>query len=149
VARPERAQLVVARSGHSSDLSTGRWVNPRRALHVVAAAVRAQLRREVCTHPHADADRFWPACGIPLRDETTPVRPKHDDADVGVGPDDRQIGQHLLAIGVADRAWWDADDRLRGAVQRARAAGEPSWLISLMLHVDERDAVRRFGDEPR
>jgi hypothetical protein len=145
---PGGARLVVVRSGDSADLSTGRSVNYRRTLRLIASVVRSQLRREACTHPHADVDRFCPACGVPLRDEATPVRPEHDDAEVGDERDGWRTGQHLRAIGVADRAWQDAEDRLRGAVQRARAAGDPWWLIALMLHVDEQDAVRRFGDEP-
>ncbi|WP_282946530.1 hypothetical protein [Cellulomonas endometrii] len=145
---PAGARLVVARSGDSADLFTGRWVNHRRALRVVAAAVRTQLRREKCTHPHHDADRFCPACGVPLRDEVTPVRTGLDDYELPNGGDGWRTGRHLRVVGVAHRAWQDADDRLRGAVQRARAAGDPWWLISLMLHVDEQEAVRWFGDEP-
>lgn len=145
---PSGTRLVVVRSGDSSDLFTGRWVNYRRVLRVIASVVRTQLRREACTHPHSDADRFCPACGVPLRDEATPFRPERDELEVGDERDGWRTGQHLQAVGVADRAWRDADDRLRGAVRRARAAGDPWWLIALMLHVDEQDAVRRFGDEP-
>gem|GEM_PF-2041326 len=145
---PASARLVVVRSGDSTDLFTGRWVNYRRALRVIASVVRTQLRREACTHPHDDADRFCPACGVPLRDEATPIRPDRDHPQSEDERDGWRTGQHLRAIGAADRAWRDADDQLRGAIQRARAAGDPLWLIALMLHVDEQDAVRRFGDEP-
>ncbi|NTW39503.1 MAG: hypothetical protein HGA44_06370 [Cellulomonadaceae bacterium] len=136
------------RSGDSADVFTGRWVNYRRALQVIASVVRTQLRREACTHPHDDADRFCLACGVPLRDEATPTRPGPHDPEVGDERDGWRTGQHLRAVRVAHRTWQDADDRLRGAVQRARAAGDPWSLIALMLHVHEQEAVRRFGDEP-
>lgn len=145
---PAGARLIVVRSGDSADLFTGRWVNHRRALRVVAAAVRTQLRREACAHPHGDVDRFCPACGVPLRDEATPIRTGLDDYELPDGGDGWRTGRHLRAVGVAHLAWQDADDRLRGAVQCARAASDPWWLISLMLHVDEQEVVRRFGDEP-
>lgn len=144
---PDGARLVVVRKGDSSELATGRWVNYRRALRVIASVVRTQLRREACAHPHGDADRFCPACGVPLRDEATPIRPEGDDPGLEDGRDGWRTGRHLRAVGVAHRAWQDADDRLRGAVQCARAAGDPWWLIALMLHVEEQEAVSRFGDE--
>lgn len=64
---PGSARLIVVRSGDSADLFTGRWVNYRRALREFASAVRTQMRREACEHPHDDADRFCPACGWPSR----------------------------------------------------------------------------------
>lgn len=145
---PAGARLIAVRSGESTDLFTGRWVDHRRALRVVAAAVRTQPRREACTHPHGDADRFCPACGVPLRDEGTPILTGLDDHELLEGGDGWRTGRHLRAVGVAHLAWQDADDLLRGAAQRARAAGDPRWLISLMLYVDEQEAVRRFGDQP-
>ncbi|WP_448062434.1 hypothetical protein [Cellulomonas hominis] len=84
----------------------------------------------------------------PLREEAAHIRPEHDDLEVGDGRDGWHAGERLGAVGVARRAWQDADDRHRGAVQCASAAGDPWWLISLMLQVDEPEGVRRFGDEP-
>jgi hypothetical protein len=64
--RSDRGTLV--RSGVAGDLLTAGRVDYRRALRVIAEAVRTQLRRETCAHPHADRDRYCPACGLPLLD---------------------------------------------------------------------------------
>jgi len=69
---------VEVRSGRSGDLLTDGRVDYRRALRVVAEAVRTHLRREACTHPHHDEDRFCPACGLPLLDPASPLTAQPD-----------------------------------------------------------------------
>lgn len=66
---------VLVRSGGSGDLLTGGRVEYRRALRVVAEAVRTHVRRERCPHPHAEGDWFCPTCGVALRDRATPIGP--------------------------------------------------------------------------
>lgn len=68
---------VLIRRGVAADLLTAGRANYRRALRVVAEAVRTHLRRETCAHPYDDADRFCPACGSPMQDAAAPSGPEH------------------------------------------------------------------------
>jgi hypothetical protein len=143
---------ILVRDGVAGDLLTAGRVDYRRALRVVAEAVRNHLRRETCAHPHDDADRFCPACGLPMQDVAAPISPEPrgpegelDDADDAAGWQSRR---YLRAVAAARRTRQDADDHLRAVVFRARAAGDPWSLIALALHLDEKDAVRLFGDDP-
>lgn len=54
-------------------------------------------------------------------------------------------GKHLRKIGMALTDVEAAEQRLRGAVADARAAGEPWSLIGMVLGTSRQAAFQRFG----
>ena len=69
---PESAAAITIASGSDTDLYIGTPPDYGKAVTFVVATIRAYLRRQTCPHPHSAADRYCPACGIPLVDEAAP-----------------------------------------------------------------------------
>lgn len=64
----------------------------------------------------------------------------------GAGPGPWRSGRHLRAVAAVHHRWQVSDADLRSAIGQARTAGDPWSLIAVVLHLDEREAVQRYGN---
>ncbi len=148
---------VVVRSGDASDLYVAGRVDYRRALRVIAGAVRSHLLRENCAHVRAaPQDRFCSACGTLLTDLSLPERAEAAPADGVAGnhsaegfvgrtePEALRSGSRLREVAAARHEQRRADEALDAAVRRARAVGDSWQVIGIVLGLTAAEVRRRF-----
>lgn len=71
-----------------------------------------------------------------------------DDIDAfidSIDPSNMREGTHLREVAAARQAVADSQERLKRAVQSARAAGDSWTMIGVALRTSKQNAHRKFG----